>query len=129
MMMAAALCWPAMMIAQTSAQDGTPSITSKPDATATFPIDQLITKTVHEAWVDSGRNEDKFFAMVQELAELSARNRGVMLPDTNEAGVKFGDWIKTQSRKDPDQLLYAVVDNAVRYVGKSQTATGTSSAK
>jgi hypothetical protein len=122
-MLTAALCWPAM----TMAQDNKPSITSKGDAaTETFPIDELITKTVHQAWVDSGRNEDKFFAMVQELAELSAKNRGVSLPDTHEAGVKFGDWIKKKSRKDPNQLLYAVVDNAVKYVGKTQS-TGTSS--
>lgn len=123
---AAALCWPMTTIAQASAQDNKPSITNKSEATETFPIDQLVTKTVHQAWVDSGRNEDKFFAMVQELAELSAKNRGVSLPDTHEAGVKFGDWIKKQSRKDPDQLLYAVVDYAVKHVAKTQTAAASS---
>ncbi|HEY3771006.1 MAG TPA: hypothetical protein VGN44_20190, partial [Candidatus Angelobacter sp.] len=84
--------------------------------------DQLVTKTVHEAWIASGRNEDKWFSMVQQLAALSAQNRGITLPDTQEAGSRFGEWIKKESRKDPDQLLYAVVDHAVQYVGKKQAA-------
>jgi hypothetical protein len=63
---------------------------------------------------------------VQELAELSAQNRGVSLPNTQEAGARFGGWIKKQARKDSDQLLYAVVDSAVRHVGTAQaSATGT----
>ena len=116
--MGAALCWPALTIAQTAAPDGQASSVSG-DASP-LPLDQLLTKTVHQAWVASGRNEDKFLAMVQQLAELSAQNRGITLPNTPEAGAKFGDWIKKQSRKDPDQLLYAVVDHAVRYVGTKQ---------
>ena len=117
MAMGAALCWPAVTIAQTAAPEGQASAAS--DASP-LPLEQLVTKTVHEAWVASGRNEDKFLAMVQQLAELSAQNRGITLPNTPEAGAKFGDWIKKESRKDPDQLLYAVVDHAVRYVGKKQ---------
>jgi len=122
--MAAALSCPVMTIAaQTPAQDAKPNAAGNSDTSGTvLPLDQLITKTVHEAWIASGRNEDKFFAMVQELATLSAQNRGIALPDSQEAGVKFGDWIKKQSRKDPDQLLYAVVDRAVRYVGKTQAS-------
>ena len=87
------------------------------DATAP-PLDQIVTKTVHEAWVASGRDEDKWLGMVEQLAELSAQNRGVTLPDTREAGSRFGESIKKEARKDPDQLLYAVVDRAVRRVGK-----------
>ena len=106
-----------------AAQDAKPNAAGNTDVSGTvLPLDQLITKTVHEAWVASGRNEDKFFALVQQLAELSARNRGITLPDTQEAGVKFGGWIKKEGRKDPDQLLYAVVDRAVRYVGKTQAS-------
>jgi hypothetical protein len=123
--MGMALCWPAATIAQTSAPGGQ---AAAGDASA-LPLDQLVTKTVHEAWVASGRNEDKFFAMVQQLAELSAQNRGITLPNTTEAGTKFGDWIKKESRKDPDQLLYAVVDRAVRYVGKKQTEAAPAPAK
>jgi len=130
MMMAAVLSWPVLTVAQTSMQDEKPSITNNAGNAAAIPLDQLVTKTVHEAWVDSGRNEDKFFAMVQELAELSARNRGVTLPDTQEAGVKFGEGIKNRARRDPDQLLYAVVDYAVHSIGKTQTAaTAPSSSK
>lgn len=97
------------------------------DAASGVPTDQLVTKTVHEAWIASGRNEDKFFDMVQQLAALSAQNRGITLPNTQEAGAKFGAWIKKEARKDPDQLLYAVVDRAVRYVGRTQNAGAASS--
>ena len=34
---------------------------------------------------------------------------------TESAGAKASNWIKAQARKDPDQLLYVVVDEAVRY--------------
>jgi len=125
--MGAALCWPALTIAQTPAPDGQAGSVSG-DASP-LPLDQLLTKTVHQAWVASGRNEDKFLAMVQQLAELSAQNRGITLPNTPEAGAKFGDWIKKESRKDPDQLLYAVVDHAVRYVGNKQAAAAATPAK
>ena len=119
MAMGAALCLPAMGMTQAPAPDGQASAAG--DASP-LPLDQLLTKTVHQAWVASGRNEDKFLAMVQQLAELSAQNRGITLPNTPEAGAKFGDWIKKESRKDPDQLLYDVVDHAVRYVGTKQAA-------
>ncbi|WP_446745535.1 hypothetical protein [Silvibacterium acidisoli] len=99
-----------------------PAQSTATDSASPMPTDQLVTKTVHEAWVASGRNEDKFFDMVQQLANLSAQNRGITLPNTQEAGAKFGAWIKKEARKDPDQLLYAVVDRAVRYVGKTQNA-------
>ncbi len=96
----------------------------------TQPVDQLVTMTVHEAWVASGRNEDKFLSMVQQLAELSAQKRGIALPETRDAGAKAGEWIKKEARRDPDQLLFVVVDRAVRHVGKMQAeATATPAAK
>ena len=122
-LIAATLCCPAALLAGAQPQDPKASVDTGAQA-SDIPVDQIVTKTVHEAWIASGRNEDKFFAMVQQCAELSAKNRDITLPDTAEAGVKFGAWIKKEARKDPDQLLYAVVDRAVRYVGKAQTATG-----
>ena len=83
----------------------------------TWTQDQLLTSTVHEAWLMSGRNEDQFFEMVKELAALSAQKRGVTLPETQEAGARAGAWIKREAKRDPDQLLYAVVDKAVVHVG------------
>jgi hypothetical protein len=121
-LIAAALCSPTALLAGAQQpQDQKASISAGAQASE-FPVDQIVTKTVHEAWVSSGRNEDKFFAMVQQCAELSAKNRDITLPDTAEAGERFGAWIKKEARKDPDQLLYAVVDRAVRYVGKTHTA-------
>jgi hypothetical protein len=120
-LIAATLCSSTALLAGAQPQDQKASISAGAQTSDT-PIDQIVTKTVHEAWVASGRNEDKFFAMVQQCAELSARNRDITLPDTAEAGEKFGAWIKKEARKDPDQLLYAVVDRAVRHVGKINTA-------
>ncbi len=84
--------------------------------------EQLLPLSVHEAWVQSGRNEDRFFDMVKQLAELSAQKRGLTLPENETAGQKAGDWIKKEARKDPDQLLYVVVDRAVMKVGTRSPA-------
>jgi hypothetical protein len=127
--MAATLCGPVVAAAQTPQDAATQNaMTPAASDTAAMPIDQLVIKTVHEAWIASGRNEDKWFSMVQQLAALSAQNRGITLPDTQEAGSKFGEWIKKEARKDPDQLLYAVVDHAVQYVGKKQAAAADAAA-
>jgi hypothetical protein len=83
----------------------------------TVPLDQLITSSVHDAWVMSGRNEEKFFAMVSELAQISAQKRGLTLPNTEDAGKKFGDLVKSLSKGNHDQLLYVIVDQAVQKVG------------
>ena len=91
-----------------------PSVTAGNSAGAATVSPQMLTETVHEAWVDSGRNEDKFFDTVKGMAEMSAQKRGVTLPNTEAAGQKMGTLIKTSARRDPDQLLYAVVDAAVR---------------
>ncbi|MDE1154616.1 MAG: hypothetical protein PW735_02680 [Acidobacteriaceae bacterium] len=99
-------------IAPASAQGKAPS------ETATWTTDQLITATVHQAWLLSGKNEATFFQMVTQLADLSAKNRSLQLPETEEAGRAVGEMIKTAAKKDTDQLLYAVVDAAVRKVGK-----------
>ena len=107
--------------AQAGQQPGQ-SISAPTDgATHTWTQEQLVTSTVHEAWVLSGRNEDQFFEMVKELSAMSAQKRGLTLPETQEAGVKAGNWIKKESRRDPDQLLYAVVDKAVSKVGIKST--------
>jgi hypothetical protein len=119
-LIAAALCSPTALLARGQLQDQKASISASAQA-SDIPVDQIVTKTVHEAWVASGRNEEKFFTMVQQCAELSAKNRDIILPDTAKAGEKFGAWVKKDARKDPDQLLYAVVDRAVRYVGKTHS--------
>lgn len=102
---------PVMMQAQAKPA---PSVTAANSADAARVNRELLTSTVHEAWVASGRNEDKFFDMVKQCAEMSAQKRGMTLPDTEAAGRKMGMLIKTMARRDPDQLLYAVVDAAVK---------------
>ena len=91
--------------------------------THTWPVEQLVPLSVREAWAMCGKTEPAFFDMVKELAELSAQKRGITLPDNKEAGMKAGEWIKRQAKKDPDQLLYVVVDRAVQYSARVGTAS------
>lgn len=84
----------------------------------TWTTEQLVTATVHQAWLMSGKNEATFFEMVTQLAEMSAKNRDLTLPQTAAAGRQFGEMIKTMAKADTDQLLYAVVDKAVMKIGK-----------
>lgn len=101
------------------AQQIAPSSASKQTAaTPNWSTDQLLTSTVHQAWLLSGRNEATFFEMVTQLAEMSAKNRNLQLPETAAAGQRVGEMIKVAAKQDTDQLLYAVVDAAVRKVGK-----------
>ena len=108
-------------IAQESGSSSTAQ--SAPDAaqinadaqTPSVPLDKLVTATCRQAWQMGGRTQEGFYAIVKELAALSAQNRGVTLPDSKTAGARAGTWIRTQALKDPDQLLYAVVDQAVQH--------------
>lgn len=102
-----------------------PSVTP-PGSTAPekWNTDQILTATVHQAWLLAGKNEDNFFQIVKQLAEISAQNRGLVLPDTPEAGRKAGEYIKTHAKADHNALLYPIVDKAVQMTGKPEgTAT------
>jgi hypothetical protein len=96
-----------------------------PASTAPAPkwtIDQAVTCSVHDAWILGGQTEPGFFAIVEALAELSAQKRDLVLPDSETVGRQFGEYIKTQARADHDQLLYAIVDRAVRKYGTKPAA-------
>ena len=95
-------------------------VTITPAATEpshTWTTEQILTCTVSQCWQLSGKNEDNFFDIVQQLAVISAKNRDLTLPETEAAGEKTGEYIKAQAHKDRQQLLYAVVDEAIRKVG------------
>lgn len=96
---------------------GTQTATSTTATTANWTTDQLMTSSVHDAWVMSGRNEQKFFEMVTQLAQISAQKRGLTLPDNEATGKRFGELVKSMAKSDHDQLLYVVVDKAVQQVG------------
>lgn len=87
-----------------------------------YPLDQIVTASVHDAWLLSGKNEEAFFDIVEQLAQISAEKRGISLPDSAAAGKRMGAIIKQKARADHDQLLYVVVDQAVRAVGAKTTA-------
>jgi hypothetical protein len=82
-----------------------------------YPLDQIIPATVHDAWLLSGKNEEAFFDIVEQLAQLSAEKRDLTLPDSAAAGRRMGEMIKQKAKADHDQLLYVIVDEAVRAVG------------
>ncbi len=119
------LCTPTTRLsAQATAQQPGENIQSsssngKEPTQTNFSTEQLLTSTVHQAWILSGKNEANFFEMVEQLANLSAKNRGITLPDDAAAGRKMGNYIKMQAKTDTDQLLYAVVDKAVLMTSKT----------
>jgi hypothetical protein len=108
-----------MMTAATGfAQDSAPTSTAQSNGStpaANIPLDKLVTATCRQAWHLGGRTQEGFFSIVEQLTALSAQNRGVTLPDDKDAGARAGQWIRTQAMKDPDQLLYAIVDQAVQH--------------
>lgn len=93
----------------------------------TWTSDQILTATVHQAWILSGKDEANFFEIVKELAAISAANRNLTVPDTTDAGKKAGAYIRAQAKEDHDQLLYDIVDKAVRMTGTKAPANATNS--
>lgn len=119
--MAAGLVLSTSGLAQTQSRPAAPITTESAEHKTAGPVtwttEQLMTASVHDAWLMSGKNEATFFEMVTQLAAISAQKRGLQLPENEKAGEKFGELIKTMAKADTDQLLYAVVDKAVQQVG------------
>jgi hypothetical protein len=111
---------PKAVSADTQPQAPTSITPSANEASAhSYNQDQILTCTVSECWSLGGKTEDGFFDIVQQLAVLSADHRHLVLPESEEAGKKAGEFIKAKAKEDRGQLLYAVVDAAVRQVGTS----------
>ena len=120
---------PANETAATTPSSTTPTpspVTIKPDADTSgshpWTQDQILTCTVSQCWQLANKSEDTFFDIVQQLAAISAQNRDLTLPESAEAGQKAGEIIKAKAKADHDQLLFAVVDDAVRTVGQPAPA-------
>ncbi len=99
-------------------QQGTAAATSA--APIAVPVrdwttEQAVTSSVREAWTLGGKTSEGFFEIVKVLTEISAEKRGLDIPESAQAGVVAGNWIKKQAKKDPDQLLYVIVDQAVQH--------------
>jgi len=84
----------------------------------TWTTEQAVTSSVREAWALGGRTPEGFFEIVKVLTEISAQKRGLAIPENEQSGVRAGNWIKRQAKKDPDQLLYVIVDHAVQFSAK-----------
>ena len=72
---ATSLCMPAFNLKASAAQQ--PEITAHPQTDAndkTYPMDQIVTATVHDAWLLSGKNEEAFFDIVEQLARFQRRS-------------------------------------------------------
>lgn len=100
------------------------TITPDADQSRTHPWtdQQILTCTVSQCWHLANKSEDTFFDIVQQLAVISAQNRDLTLPQTAAAGQQVGNEIKTKAKADHDQLLFAIVDDAVRKVGQPAAA-------
>jgi len=118
----AVVLWAAALLPCIAIPAGAQDAPSSTAPAPTWTIDQAVTCSVHDAWVLGGKTEPGFFAIVKALAELSAQKRDVTLPDNETVGRQFGDYIKAQAKTDHDQLLYAIVDRAVRKYGKPAAA-------
>jgi hypothetical protein len=112
----ASVCYAAPQQAAAPASNAAPA--SVPH---TWTTEQAVTASVREAWALGGKTPEGFFEIVKTLAEISAQKRGVAIPENEQSGVKAGAWIKRQAKKDPDQLLYVIVDQAVQH-SANQTA-------
>ncbi len=112
----------AATMAATAQQQKSP-VTTTPSADSASPhnwtTEQILTCTVSDCWQLAGRNETTFFDIIQQLTQISAQTRGLTLPDDAAAGRRTGEYIKAQTRTDHGQLLYAIVDAAIRKVGTS----------
>jgi len=80
-----------------------------------WTTEQAVTSSVREAWKLGGRTSEGFFEIVRVLTEISIEKRGLAIPDNEQSGIVAGNWIKKQAKKDPDQLLYVIVDQAVQH--------------
>ncbi len=116
-------------LAQSKAADMEPRAQEGKATQEHWDPDQLLTATVHQAWVLSNKNEANFYEMIEQLADISAKNRGVALPESAAAGRRMGEYIKRTASADTDQLLYAVVDKAVMMIAKPPVHKATSSKK
>jgi hypothetical protein len=101
----------------------TATITPSADANEphNWTTEQILTCTVSDCWQLSGKNEETFFDIVQQLAAISAHTRGLTLPDDAAAGQRAGQYIKAKAKADHGQLLYAIVDASIRKVGTPTT--------
>jgi hypothetical protein len=102
-----------------TAQKSPATISPSADSTAAhnWSTEQILTCTVSDCWQLAGKNETTFFEIIQQLAAISAQDRGLTLPNSAAAGERVGAYIKAQAKADHGQLLYAIVDASVRRVG------------
>jgi LPS sulfotransferase NodH len=114
------LACPVSLLAAPQAQSAPADSTAQP--LPTFTIDQVVTDTVSEAWSQGGKTETGFFAIVETMAQFAAQKRALTLPDSAADGRRMGQYIKQQAHLDHQQLLYPIVDKAVRLVGKPAPA-------
>jgi hypothetical protein len=107
-----------------SAQQSPATIKSSGGAAAhNWTTEQILTCTVADCWQLAGKNESTFFDIIQQLAAISAQERGITLPDSAAAGQRVGAYIKAKAKADHEALLYGIVDASVRHVGAKATAT------
>jgi hypothetical protein len=85
------------------------------DAGEGMTFEDLVYLTCEEAWEWSGEDVDTTVRMIEVLAQFSLEKRGLQVveddPDLDE---QFGTMIRGGCELDPDALLFAIVDRAIR---------------
>jgi hypothetical protein len=116
----------ATLTATAQQQPKSPATIIAPSADSNEPhnwtTEQILTCTVSDCWQLAGKDEETFFDIVQQLAEISAHTRGLTLPNDAAAGQRAGEYIKAKAHADRGQLLYAIVDASIRKVGTPAAA-------
>ena len=97
------------------------SAAAQTPAAHSWTTEQIVTSSVREAWALGGKTEEGFFDIVQALTELVRPEARNDFAGYDRSGYKAGNWIKKEAKKDPDQLLYVIVDRAVQHTGTHQS--------
>ncbi len=88
-----------------------------------WTTEQIVTATVRQAWQLGGKTEEGFFPNCASTHRDRCAKPRHYAARYQRPGTKAGNWIKREAKKkDPDQLLYAIVDRAVQYTAKHPSA-------
>jgi hypothetical protein len=81
-----------------------------------YKFEKVAHLSCKQAWYEADKSVDKAFAMIEAMTVYLLKQRQVQFPNDRDAGSEFGKAIDTRCKADPDQLMLAAVDAALRQV-------------
>ena len=99
------------LLAQTTAHAAQPA-----QKAPRYSFQKVAHLSCKEAWVQADKSVDKAFAMIETMTVYLLKQRQLQFPDNAAAGEQFGKGIEQRCSADPDQLMLAAVDGALREV-------------